>query len=285
MGNNKYPTLFFISSNNYKYDEFKSLLNLADLKMANRNVLEIQTSLMDVLVKRKAEDIQPSMPGLPFFVEHTGLEIRALKGLPGGLTSEFMKTVGNEGICRMLQAWPNERAASAVSVIGYSAPNGQIEIFRGETTGSIVTEPRGKGGFGWDAIFLPDGHVKTFAEMPADEKNRISMRRISSGKFFLTVLKQHFELASQLADEVLEESKPGLNVVKLHGSILNGFDENELQDLFFYLQIEYTDIPGDTRRDKARELILYLNRRGRIDELIELCRGLRPKIDWDVGGT
>jgi non-canonical purine NTP pyrophosphatase (RdgB/HAM1 family) len=274
------PTLYFISGNKYKYEEYRTLLNLADLKMAAREILEVQTRLLDVLVKKKAEEVQTSMPGLPFFVEHVGLEIRAWKGLPGGLTSEFMNTVGNDGICRMMQAWSSEREASAVAVIGYSSPGGRVDIFRGETTGTIVDEPRGDKGFGWDAIFLPDGHEKTYAEMAPEEKNRISMRRIVAGKFYMSILRHKFEVIAPPEEDADEKSQVDFNIVQLQQSILKGFDESELRDLCFMLQVDYEDIPGSTRRDKARETIMHLSRRGRLQELVELCSSLRPKLVW-----
>ena len=277
----KYPTLYFISGNKNKYEEFRSLLGLADLRMAAREVLEIQTRLLEILARKKVEEVQASMPGLPFFVEHSGLEIRALKGLPGGLTSEFMDTVGNEGICRMLQAWPNERGAQAVAVIGYSSPAGRIELFRGEIAGSITHEPRGKQGFGWDPIFLPDGSDKTYAEMTADEKNRLSMRTVAAGKFYTSVLRHKFEVTGRNEETVPEVERSSRDLVKLQQTILLGFSESELMDLCFVLHIEYEDLPGGTRIDKVRETVMYVSRRGLVDDLVNLCRARRPNLDWD----
>ena len=51
-------------------------------------------------------------------------------------------------------------------------------LFKGAVKGGIV-EPRGKQGFGWDCVFLPDGHKKTFAEMTVEEKNAVSPRRLA----------------------------------------------------------------------------------------------------------
>jgi XTP/dITP diphosphohydrolase len=78
----------------------------------------------------------------------------------------------------MLDAFP-DRSASAVSVLAIAAPEvaaEEIPCFRGEAQGVIAPVPRGSGGFGWDVIFVPVGETRTFAEMPAEEKNAVSHR-------------------------------------------------------------------------------------------------------------
>ena len=71
--------------------------------------------------------------------------------------------------------------ATAKTVIGYAKSTDEIYYFEGEISGGIVV-PRAISNFGWDPIFLPDGHTKTFAEMDVSEKNEISMRRIATQK-------------------------------------------------------------------------------------------------------
>ena len=68
------------------------------------------------------------------------------------------------------------RKANAITYLGIF--NGQkYKLFKGEIEGKIARKPKGKNGFGWDPIFIPKGHSKTFAEMNPDEKNMISMRK------------------------------------------------------------------------------------------------------------
>ncbi|HPF19170.1 MAG TPA: non-canonical purine NTP pyrophosphatase, partial [Bacillota bacterium] len=55
-------------------------------------------------------------------------------------------------------------------------PDGRLLTARGECTGTLLTAPRGTGGFGYDPLFVPDGTTLTFAEMSAEQKNRISHR-------------------------------------------------------------------------------------------------------------
>lgn len=116
-----------------------------------------------------------ALAGRPVLVEDTGLYFHAWNGLPGALIRWFMDTVGNEGLCRMLDAF-HDRSATARTCLGYF--DGQQEhIFTGEIRGSIAPHPRGASGFGWDAIFIPAGWEKTFGEGAPEEKHAISMRR------------------------------------------------------------------------------------------------------------
>ncbi len=59
------------------------------------------------------------------------------------------------------------------------------------------------------------------------------------------------------------------------------FDLNEIQNLCFEINVDYDNLGGNNKLDKCRELITYLQRRGRLDELIEVCLRERPNIPWD----
>ena len=61
------------------------------------------------------------------------------------------------------------------------------------------------------------------------------------------------------------------------------FNQVELKDLCFRFQVDYESLGGEGKRDKARELITHMERRGRTAELIEACARLRPQVDWDSG--
>lgn len=64
--------------------------------------------------------------------------------------------------------------------------------------------------------------------------------------------------------------------------LLTNFDDSELRDLCFQLHVDYEIISGNNKKDKARELLTFLNRRGNIAELVYLCRQERPKINWNI---
>jgi XTP/dITP diphosphohydrolase len=70
----------------------------------------------------------------------------------------------------------SDLSARFVCVLSLAQPNGGVESFEGEARGHIVWPARGDKGFGYDPIFAPDGHVKTFGEMSADEKLPLTHR-------------------------------------------------------------------------------------------------------------
>jgi non-canonical purine NTP pyrophosphatase (RdgB/HAM1 family) len=167
----KYPTLYFVTGEVQKFEVYNDILDTIDLKWSEIIIDARQSLLFDVIIRDKISVVRPQLPDLPFFVEHSGVTIRAWHNMPGGLTSIFMKTVGPEGICRMMQAYvlPEERDAVAIAVIGCSSVEGHLEFFRSEVPGMIAESPRGNSSFGWDAIFIPDGHNHTYAEMESEE--------------------------------------------------------------------------------------------------------------------
>src|SRR5262249_52254269 len=85
------------------------------------------------------------------------------------------KSAGVATIPRMLDTFA-DRGATAACAIAYT-DGGEIVATRGETRGTIASSPRGSNGFGWDTIFVPEGHTRTFAEMSGAEKDRVSHRR------------------------------------------------------------------------------------------------------------
>jgi non-canonical purine NTP pyrophosphatase (RdgB/HAM1 family) len=110
----------------------------------------------------------------PVLVEDSGLEILAWGGFPGALVKWLERTAGLEAIARMLDPFPDRRARAVCSVACFDGTN--VVVARGITEGSISTAPRGSGGFGWDSIFVPQGSPGTYAEMTAEDKDRVSHR-------------------------------------------------------------------------------------------------------------
>lgn len=112
--------------------------------------------------------------------DDSGLAVDALGGAPGihsarwaGEGRDFaaaMRRVEDE-LARRGAAAPAARRARFVAVLALAAPDGGCETWRGETAGTLVWPPRGNEGFGYDPIFLPDGHDRTFGEMSAEEKH------------------------------------------------------------------------------------------------------------------
>ena len=109
----------------------------------------------------------------PFFLEDTGLYINHLSGFPGPYSSYVQKTIGNNGILRLMT--DTDRSAEFLTVITYW-DGSMYHQFTGINRGSISVEARGNEGFGYDPIFVPEGTRKTLAEMSLQEKNMISHR-------------------------------------------------------------------------------------------------------------
>lgn len=112
--------------------------------------------------------------GRAVLVEDSGLAVDAWGGFPGALVKWLEKSAGLDAIARMLDAFP-DRGARAVCVIAYFDGEG-MRTARGVSRGSIAASPRGSHGFGWDALFVPEGEERTFAEMGPAEKDRVSHR-------------------------------------------------------------------------------------------------------------
>ena len=111
----------------------------------------------------------------PVLVEDSGLSIDAWGGFPGALVKWLEKSAGVAAMAGMLEAFPDRRA-TAICAIAYFDGE-QLVAASGSCRGTIAGAPRGSGGFGWDTLFIPEGEARTFAEMPGEEKDRVSHRR------------------------------------------------------------------------------------------------------------
>ncbi len=117
---------------------------------------------------------------LPAFADDSGLVVDALDGAPGifsarwaGPNKDF--TVAMTRIERLLQergaTTPSQRSAHFVSGLCLAWPDGHLEEGEARADGTLVWPPRGTAGFGYDPMFIPDGHARTFGEMSSIEKH------------------------------------------------------------------------------------------------------------------
>ena len=114
---------------------------------------------------------------LPAFADDSGIVVEALDGQPGiysarwaGESKDFAAAMQKiEDMLRAKKA--TDRRAHFVSALCVAWPDGHMEEFEGRIEGTLVWPPRGTAGFGYDPMFLPDGHSRTFGEMSADEKH------------------------------------------------------------------------------------------------------------------
>ena len=169
-------TIYFVTGNKSKLREIESILELK-LEHIDLDLDEIQAVEVKKVVEHKTRQAFKKIKK-PVLTEDTGLYFEEWGGLPGALVKWFDKTLGYKKICQLLGT---NRQAQAQTVIGYFDGK-RYKDFVGEIKGSIAQNPRGKYGFGWDPIFIPQGYKKTFAQMTLKEKNKISMRKIAAAK-------------------------------------------------------------------------------------------------------
>ncbi len=126
--------------------------------------------------------------GLPALADDSGMEIDALGGAPGVQTADWAETPeGRDFTMAMTRAWRELEACNAAeprtarfrATLLLLWPDGHEEIFEGAIEGRMVWPMRGETGHGFDPIFQPEGHTRTFGEMSADEKNAISHRAVA----------------------------------------------------------------------------------------------------------
>ncbi|MCL5427967.1 MAG: non-canonical purine NTP pyrophosphatase [Candidatus Marsarchaeota archaeon] len=163
-----------------KYKEASSILSDFRIRMKTIELREIQSVQVREVVSEKAKEAYRKLRR-PLFVEDTGLYIDAMNGFPGALAKPLIESVGTAGVCRMVDSF-GRRSAYAETCIGYADGRG-VKVFSGKVGGRIAGRPRGDNGFGWDPVFVPDGHAQTFAQMPMTEKNRISHRAMAFRAF------------------------------------------------------------------------------------------------------
>jgi XTP/dITP diphosphohydrolase len=135
--------------------------------------------------------------GILSLADDSGLEVDALQGKPGVYSARFAgehatDEENNAKLLKLMESVPDEkRTARFVSVIAICDPQGHVETVRGECKGTIARIPAGNGGFGYDPLFIPQGYEQTYAQLSAEEKNRISHRGVALAKA-VPVLKAYF---------------------------------------------------------------------------------------------
>ncbi|MEE6137779.1 RdgB/HAM1 family non-canonical purine NTP pyrophosphatase [Mycobacterium sp. 050128] len=119
--------------------------------------------------------------GLATVADDSGLEVAALRGMPGVLSARWAGAHGDDAantalLLAQLRDVPDERRSAAfVSACALVSGSGEV-VVRGEWPGTIAREPRGDGGFGYDPVFIPVGFARTAAELSPAEKDAASHR-------------------------------------------------------------------------------------------------------------
>ncbi|MGC8581340.1 MAG: RdgB/HAM1 family non-canonical purine NTP pyrophosphatase [Thermoplasmata archaeon] len=172
--------VYFITSNMHKFEEISNFINnRIIIKRAVYPLIEIQDEDIEKVAMNKL--LLSNLPYDYAFVEDSGLFIKDLNGFPGVFSAYTFKTIGLEGIIKLMEGI-NNRHATFVSVIAFKQKE-KILVFRGEVEGTIAFDIRGSNNFGFDPIFIPENNKNTFGEMDIHEKSHYSHRTRAYKKF------------------------------------------------------------------------------------------------------
>jgi XTP/dITP diphosphohydrolase len=162
--------MIFVTSNKGKFAEARGIFG--DLEQKDIGYTEIQADTLEEVAIFGMKEVAARLHG-PVMLEDAGLFIEALQGFPGVYSAYVQKTIGNDGILRLMEGVEN-RKAFFKSVVVYAEPELEPQMFTGIVRGQIGYEARGSSGFGYDPIFYVG--EKSLGEMGIAEKNRISHR-------------------------------------------------------------------------------------------------------------
>ncbi len=182
--------LIFASNNQHKIEEVFALL-----KPFGFNVIGLSDAGIHEDIPETADTIEGNASlkanyifnhyDFDCFADDTGLEVEALNNAPGVYSARYAgeQKSSEDNMNKLLTELESKanRNARFKTIIALML-DGKEYVFEGIINGRIATEKKGEKGFGYDPIFIPNGYEKTFAEMTAAEKNKISHRAIAVQK-------------------------------------------------------------------------------------------------------
>jgi XTP/dITP diphosphohydrolase len=138
---------------------------------------EIQTTSIKEVALFKLNSVREKMTN-SYFIEDAGFFVDIpLNGFPGVYSKYVLNTIGNKGILDLIREYNDTKAHFEAVIALYFLPTNEIMIFEGLVEGRIAEKVRGRGGFGFDPIFIPKEFPnRTFAELTIEEKNSVSHR-------------------------------------------------------------------------------------------------------------
>lgn len=183
------PSIIFATNNQHKADEIrhvlKAVFEIKTLKDAGItiDIPEPYNSLEENA--REKSTVVHSLTGASCFSEDTGLEVDALNGEPGVRSARYAgeESDATDNRYKLLQAMNgiSDRKAQFRTIISLILKGKEYQ-FEGICKGYITKKESGENGFGYDALFIPDGSEKTFAQMTMTEKSEFSHRRKATDK-------------------------------------------------------------------------------------------------------
>ncbi|MES2057019.1 MAG: RdgB/HAM1 family non-canonical purine NTP pyrophosphatase [Pseudomonadota bacterium] len=179
--------LIIASHNEGKIREIRDLLGpygIEPVSAAELDLPEPEETGTTFVANAELKALQAAdLSGLPALADDSGLCVDALNGEPGIFSARWAGESRDFGLAMQLvndrldALEPDvSRDAHFVCALALAWPDGHVEWFEGRVEGSLVWPPRGQNGFGYDAMFLPDGGTETFGEIAPDAKHAISHR-------------------------------------------------------------------------------------------------------------
>lgn len=179
--------IIIATKNPGKIREIEALLNIEDIKWLTYKEVGAWPDLKEVGATYEENTLQKARAvsqwsGKRILADDSGLEVEILGGRPGILSSRFAgdeedAAKNRQKLLKVLQGKPHfQRKAKFVCLIVLYCSEEEYFVSRGECQGYIAFSEKGQGGFGYDAIFIPEGYNKTMAEISLEEKNEISHR-------------------------------------------------------------------------------------------------------------
>lgn len=185
--------ILFASRNAGKITEIKNMLKPLGIEVisaADAELPEVEetgtTFAENSLLKSRSA---ASTLGIPCIADDSGLCVDALDGAPGVYSARYAPgrdfDKGMDKLLAAMEKSPDKsRKAHFSCVVSLAYPDGKYKLFEGRVDGVIAAEKMpGKNGFGYDPLFIPDGYKCSFAQMTAEEKNKISHRGRAMKKF------------------------------------------------------------------------------------------------------
>jgi XTP/dITP diphosphohydrolase len=181
--------LVIASRNDHKIQEMRRILEQVGLDIELVGIAEFpdlpdveetgSTFAANAMLKARAVS---EFTGLPAVGDDSGLCVDALNGMPGILSARWSGTHGNDQanlallLAQISQVPTDRRGASFICAAAYVHPDGTEFVVEGQMSGTLIDAPVGTNGFGYDPIFVPQGHQITSAQMSAELKDSISHR-------------------------------------------------------------------------------------------------------------
>ena len=188
---NPMDKLVLASRNKHKIEEMQVMLSKLGIEVLSaldfpelEEVDEDQPTLEGNALK-KARYVR-EVTGIPALSDDTGLEVDALNGDPGVYSARYAGEGASyqDNVLKLLNELGDAEDRTARFRTVVALVTGKDEFtFEGKVEGVILSEQKGEGGFGYDPVFQPEGYDLTFAELDAEEKNRISHRGRAIKKF------------------------------------------------------------------------------------------------------